>query len=120
MFIKILRANNFYNFLLFPTSIYFLFLISFGTVSVYASGNSSSEAIEERETMIYETGKKLFHELVVCESCSYADLELNSESVRVAWPVLKRDLNRSGEIGKNLKLSHRHAIRVFIQKRFLL
>ena len=90
-----------------------MFLVTF---VAHASGSSSDG--EVRAKMNYDLGKKLFQELIVCDTCPYADLMLDNESVRMAWSDLKRDLNRNGSIGRDLRIGHRHAIRYFIQVRF--
>ena len=70
--------------------------------------------------MNYDRGKKLFYENVVCDSCPYSDLVLETEEVKAVWPDLKKDLKRKGEIGKDLRFSQRMSLRNFIRKRFAL
>ena len=68
--------------------------------------------------MNYALGKDLFREIIVCSSCPYAKLELDSKSVGASWQNLKEDLDAKGMIGKNLSIGQRYAILFFVKKRF--
>ncbi len=107
----------------FIISVFFVSALSFasgdgggGGGSGGGGGDGGGRAAE----MSYEKGKKLFFENVVCDTCPYADLELEAEVVKTVWPDLKKDIKRSGEIGTNLRFSQRNSLRDFIRKRFAL
>ena len=93
----------------------FVMLVGLTSVSV-ASGRSNDP--EAREHMNYALGKDLFREIIVCSSCPYAKLELDSKSVGASWQNLKEDLDAKGMIGKNLSIGQRYAILFFVKKRF--
>ncbi len=82
------------------------------------SGGGAGESSFLHSQMSYEKGKKIFLEKVVCEVCPYADLELEKESIKKVWPDLKKDIKRSGRIGKDLRFSERSSLRRYILKRF--
>ncbi len=82
------------------------------------SGGGGDGAASGNYVSKYDTGKKLFLERVVCDSCPYASLELNPEKVGEVWPDLKRDLKKSGTIGQKLSWWQRSSIKHYIKKRF--
>ena len=69
---------------------------------------------------MYDTGKKIFLERVVCDSCPYASLELNSEKVGAVWPNLQLDLKKAGAIGQELSWWQRISAEHYIKNRFSL
>ena len=70
--------------------------------------------------MTYDKGKKLFYERVVCESCLYAGLALETAAVKDVWSDLKKDLKKNGSIGQELTSYQRKAVKRFVKKRFSL
>ena len=68
----------------------------------------------------YDTGKKIFLERVVCDTCPYASLELNSEKVGAVWPNLQLDLKKAGAIGQELSWWQRISAEHYIKNRFSL
>ncbi len=83
------------------------------------SGGGAGEANLHAQ-MTYEKGKKLFYERVVCESCPYAGLELETAAVKDVWSDLKKDLKKNGSIGQELESYQRRAVKRFVKKRFSL
>ncbi len=81
-------------------------------------GGGSGNTIQEE--VMYGKGKKLFEEKVVCESCPYTGLVLETEAVEQVWPSLKKDIKRDGQIGKDLKRFQRKSLKHFIKERFKL
>ena len=77
----------------------------------YASNNPAS---------MYDTGKKIFLERVVCDTCPYASLELNTEKVHTVWPDLQLDLKKAGVIGQKLSWWQRISAKHYIKNRFSL
>ena len=69
---------------------------------------------------MYDTGKKIFLERVVCDTCPYASLELNSIKVRTVWPDLQLDLKKAGAIGQELSWWQRISAEHYIKNRFSL
>ncbi len=91
-------------------------------------GNSGSSGSSEgggggsvsiHAEVMYERGKKIFQRNVVCDTCTYSDLELSSESVKEVWPLIREDLKSDGSIGINLKRFQRDSIKHFIKERFI-
>ena len=72
------------------------------------------------DQMTYDKGKKLFYEKIVCESCPYAGLELETAAVKDVWSVLKKDLKTNGSVGQELTRYQRKAVKRFVKKRFSL
>ncbi len=62
----------------------------------------------------YDKGKKIFMEQVVCESCPFADTELDVESIA----QIKPELERNGLIGSNLSYNQRYFVKYYVKKRF--
>ena len=71
-------------------------------------------------TSMYDTGKKIFLERVVCDTCPYASLELNTEKVHTVWPDLQLDLKKAGVIGQELSWWQRISAEHYIKNRFSL
>ena len=69
---------------------------------------------------MYATGKKMFLGSVVCDTCPYASLELNSEEVSAVWPDLQLDLKQAGAIGQELSWWQRISVNHYIKNRFSL
>ena len=84
-----------------------------------SSGGGDGTA-SNNPTSMYATGKKLFLGSVVCDSCPYASLELNSEIVGAVWPNLQLDLKQAGAIGQELSWWQRISVKHYIKKRFFL
>ena len=84
------------------------------------SGGSGGGDTDQQAQVNYDKGKKLFYERVVCESCLYAGLELETGAVRVVWSDLKKDLKKNGSIGQELTWGQRKAVKRFVKKRFSL
>ncbi len=84
------------------------------------SGGSGGGDTNQQAQVNYDKGKKLFYERVVCESCLYAGLELETAAVRVVWSDLKKDLKKNGSIGQELTRGQRKAVKRFVKKRFSL
>ena len=80
-----------------------------------ASGGGANQS-----TSMYDTGKKIFLERVVCDTCPYASLELNSIKVRAVWPDLQLDLKKAGVIGQELSWWQRISAEHYIKNRFSL
>ena len=85
--------------------------------SSYAIGSGSSGAVD---VAAYHLGKEVFHEKVVCESCAYASLVLETEIVAAVWDEMKKELKRDGNIGKDLSIRERNAVEKYVKKRFAL
>ena len=87
------------------------------------SGGSGSGGAGEgnlHAQMTYDKGKKLFYERVVCESCLYAGLALETAAVKDVWSDLKKELKTNGSIGQELTSYQRKAVKRFVKKRFSL
>ena len=84
------------------------------------SGGSGGGDTNQQAQVNYDKGKKLFYESVVCESCLYAGLELETAAVRAVWSDLKKDLKKNGSIGQELTRGQRKAVKRFVKKRFSL
>ena len=84
------------------------------------SGGSGGGDTNQQAQVNYDKGKKLFYESVVCESCLYAGLELETAAVRAVWSDLKKDLKKNGSIGQELTWGQRKAVKRFVKKRFSL
>ena len=84
------------------------------------SGGGGGGDTNQQAQVNYDKGKKLFYESVVCESCLYAGLELETAAVRAAWSDLKKDLKKNGSIGQELTWGQRKAVKRFVKKRFSL
>ncbi len=69
---------------------------------------------------MYAVGKKTFLGNVVCDTCPYASLELNSEEVSAVWPDMQLDLKQAGAIGQELSWWQRKSVNHYIKKRFSL
>ena len=80
-----------------------------------ASGGGATQS-----TSMYDTGKKIFLERVVCDTCPYASLELNTEKVHTVWPDLQLDLKKAGVIGQELSWWQRISAEHYIKNRFSL
>ena len=83
-------------------------------------GGGGDGSTANNSTSMYATGKKLFLGSVVCDSCPYAGLELNSGKVGAVWPGLQRDLKQAGVIGQELSWWQRISVKHYIKKRFSL
>ena len=83
------------------------------------SGGGDGTASNNPNSM-YATGKKLFLGSVVCDTCPYASLELNSGKVHTVWPDLQLDLKKAGAIGQELSWWQRISVKHYIKKRFSL
>ncbi len=95
-----------------------LFSISIAFASGGGGGGNSGGSADHGP-ISYDVGKKLFVEAVVCDSCPFADLSVDSESVRAAWKAIKKSLRSRGEIGETLIWSERESVKRFIRKRFI-
>ena len=84
------------------------------------SGGGGGGDTNQQAQVNYDKGKKLFYESVVCESCLYAGLELETAAVRAVWSDLKKDLKKNGSIGQELTWGQRKAVKRFVKKRFSL
>ena len=84
------------------------------------SGGSGGGDRNLHAQMTYDKGKKLFYERVVCESCLYAGLALETAAVKDVWSDLKKDLKKNGSIGQELTSYQRKAVKRFVKKRFSL
>ena len=82
-----------------------------------AIGSGSSGAVD---AAAYHLGKEVFHEKVVCESCAFAGLVLETETVVTVWDEMKKELKRDGSIGKDLSIRERNAVEKYVKKRFAL
>ena len=85
--------------------------------SSYAIGSGSSAAVA---AAAYHLGKEVFHEKVVCDSCAFASLALETETVVTVWDEIKKELKRDGSIGKDLSIRERNAVENYVKKRFAL
>ncbi len=94
------------------------FLVCTLALASGGGGGGGGGAASNNYVSKYDTGKKLFLERVVCDSCPYASLGLNPENVGAVWPDLKRDLRKSGTIGQKLSWWQRSSIKHYIRKRF--
>ena len=88
------------------------FLVS--TLALASGGGADPSA------SMYDTGKKIFLERVVCDTCPYASLELNTENVHTVWPDLQLDLKKAGVIGQKLSWWQRISAKHYIKNRFSL
>ena len=84
------------------------------------SGGSGGGDGNLHAQMTYDKGKKLFYERVVCESCLYAGLALETAAVNDVWSDLKKELKQNGSIGQELTSYQRKAVKRFVKKRFSL
>jgi len=78
-------------------------------VSQLAIGSGNRAAVAD-----YDIGKKVFFERVVCESCPYPELELESNFVAEIIP----ELQKQGVIGKILSSRERDSVMLFVNQRF--
>ncbi len=85
--------------------------------SSYAIGSGSSASVAAEA---YHLGKEVFHEKVVCDSCAFAGLVLETETVVAVWDEIKKELKRDGSIGKDLSIRERNAVEKYVKKRFVL
>ena len=85
-----------------------------------SGGGGGDGTASNNPTSMYATGKKLFLGSIVCDSCPYASLELNSEEVSAVWPNLQLDLKQAGAIGQELSWWQRKSVNHYIKKRFFL
>jgi hypothetical protein len=85
--------------------------------SSHAIGSGSSAAVA---AAAYHLGKEVFHEKVVCDSCEFAGLVLETETVATVWDDIKKELKRDGSIGKDLSIRERNAVEKYVKKRFVL
>ena len=85
--------------------------------SSHAIGSGSSAAVA---AAAYHLGKEVFHEKVVCDSCAFAGLVLETETVVAVWDEMKKELKRDGSIGKDLSIRERNAVEKYVKKRFAL
>ena len=85
--------------------------------SSYAVGSGS---IAAANAAAYHLGKEVFHEKVVCDSCAFAGLVLETETVVSVWDEIKKELKRDGSIGKDLSIRERNAVENYVKKRFAL
>ena len=90
-------------------------VLAFTSSHVIGSGSSASVAAEA-----YHLGKEVFHEKVVCDSCAFAGLVLETETVVAVWDEMKKELKRDGSIGKDLSIRERNAVEKYVKKRFAL
>ena len=93
------------------------------SLAVASGGDGSGGGVGESNLnaqMTYDKGKKLFYERVVCESCPYSGLELETAAVKDVWSDLKKDLKKNGSIGQELESIQRRAVKRFVKKRFSL
>ena len=95
------------------------FAINAASGSGGGSGDGGGQGGTDTGPVSYDVGKKLFLETVVCDTCPYADLTLDSAHVRDEWKSIKRSLKKKGEIGRNMKWSERESVKRFIKKRFI-
>ena len=89
---------------------------SAGSSSSGGGGGGSRYSIHQQ--VMYNKGKKLFRHEVVCESCPYSELQLNSDAVQSVWVTLEADLEPDGQIGKELVRFQRQSLKFFIKERF--
>ena len=92
-------------------------LYAFAFTSNHAIGSGSSAAAD---AAAYHLGKEVFHEKVVCGSCAYAGLVLETEILAAVWDEMKKELKRDGNIGKDLSIRKRNAVEKYVKKRFAL
>ena len=85
-----------------------------------ASGGGGDGTASNNPASMYDTGKKIFLERVVCDTCPYASLELNTENVHTVWPDLQLDLKKAGAIGQELSWWQRISAEHYIKNRFSL
>ncbi len=92
--------------------IWITFLLLFSNLANASGGGGGGDGPGTQKN--YDRGKRLFLEMVVCESCPYSDMELNAENARQLLP----ELRRKGKLGKHLSYNERWALKFFIRKRF--
>ena len=92
-------------------------LCAFVFTSNHAIGSGSSAAVA---AAAYHLGKEVFHEKVVCDSCAFAGLVLETEAVVAVWDEMKKELKRDGSIGKDLSIRERNAVEKYVKKQFAL
>ena len=85
-----------------------------------SSGGGGDGTASNNPASMYDTGKKIFLERVVCDTCPYASLELNTEKVHTVWPDLQLDLKKAGVIGQKLSWWQRISAKHYIKNRFSL
>ena len=83
-------------------------------------GSGGGGDTNQQAQVNYDKGKKLFYERVVCESCLYAGLALETAAVKDVWSDLKKELKTNGSIGQELTSYQRKAVKRFVKKRFSL
>ena len=83
-------------------------------------GSGGGGGTDINQEMMYERGQKLFNKLVVCDTCPYAGLDLETDSVKEVWPDIKAAIKRKGVIGKDLKRYQRTSLKRFIKQRYKL
>ncbi len=96
-----------------------LFSASIALGSGGGGGGSGGSGSDDNGPISYDIGKKLFAEVVVCDSCPFSDLKQEPAEVRAAWKKIKRALRKKGEIGSELLWSERESVKRFIKKRFI-
>ena len=90
-------------------------VLAFTSGHVIGSGSSAAVA-----AAAYHLGKEVFHGKVVCDSCAFAGLVLETETVVTVWDEIKKELKRDGSIGKDLSIRERNAVEKYVKKRFAL
>jgi len=85
-----------------------------------ASGGDSGGGggTDVHKQVMYNKGKKLFKQKVVCDSCPYSELVLETAAVEQVWPQMKDDFKKNGQIGKNLKGYQRKSLKYYVKERF--
>jgi len=62
----------------------------------------------------YDKSKKIFQEEIVCESCPFADTELDQEGI----DQIRAEVERGGVIGSSLSYNQRYNVKYYLKKRF--
>ncbi len=90
------------------------------TLALASGGSGGGGTGSKNPNSMYAVGKKAFMGSVVCPTCPYASLELNSEEVSAVWPDLQPELKEAGAIGQDLLWWQRKSVVHYIKKRFSL
>lgn len=75
------------------------------------NGNSGGQGFY---SSAYDKGKKIFMEQVVCQTCPFGNVEMDSENIN----TIKEELGRGGLIGSNLSYNQRYSVNYYVKKRF--
>ena len=96
------------------TPLAMLVTILVGTSAMASGGSPGANTFAPNNSADYDLGKAVFFKKIICETCPYGDISLDTASVENILP----EVHRKGSIGKELTIKERKSVKLFIKTRF--